>query len=1117
MTIKSTKADFLEQRILLTIVAVACMPLAAAAQIFESPANPIVAHCGDQGIRLKVRVNNGLPQNPHQDYSVDLGLGVEGIRDPMFTINPNGECVLDGNVTLLLGEISSDNCPSECTITINIDYFYENDDPNGSDNDQRASYDENSMLCPPPLLDDTEALRAAAQAVFEIRCIEDPPRPAKGVGSAEGQQARAYVDGNFTPTDTLIAFDLTGVRFELIPAAVVRFHVGTPDGPNLVVGEVPVPDASFQQFDAVVPTSDLEPYRDAQGRLQYFVTDELEELLFTSDFGLAPVIFEHPQSVVVCEGDEVLLSVTAEGEAPLSYVWERNGEFYEFGSPFLSFAPVTEADEGLYQVFIGNAYGNVHSQYARIWVQQPGELPPVLVEPMRVPERWQSESFQWGGDTSPPNKIDDAIDDAGPGTYDVIVNFRVPTGEMLGAVLSNFGTVQYIGQHIPSICVSGVSYADLQTIAADPDVAFIEEQLPVEYYLDVAKQATKVSAGFYSPDTVADNFPTIDGSGVNIVIFDSGVRSAHADLPPALFAYDALTQTMIDPDDVVGHGTHVAGIALGRGTAFVAPGVAPAAGLIDVRAGNSGQSFQALDQVLIPNVTQWNIGVVNMSLGWGSNNDDGQDAISTAVNRLVGQGVVVVCAAGNNGPSNNGLRRPAAADLAITVANSQDQSTPDRSDDTLRSSSSRGPRLDDNDLDCIDELKPEIAAPGTNIFSADWTSPDGGVNETGTSMSSPHVAGVAALMLQGNPGLTPAAIEQALLSTAERHGTASAPACDPDWNDGWGWGLLEANAAVAAAFGTGGGGAPGPTNLLFVGSAPHVYASNAIMTVNPPKVGVPNTIEATIENTGVNAAINVNVKFKIDYISAANWSFYDVGTVTIPLLAAGQQAVASIAWTPQHPDHQCLKAEIAYAPDTGALDNHVQRNITVAHSPVRFRVENLVSRDPILVEFLADFEHPSAGWDVVITPPLVQLEPGAFAWIEALPVPPDGTPDGTQETIYISAVKDGCMLLGGVGIVATMSDCNGNGIDDWFDIQDGTSLDLNGNEIPDECELPGDVNCDGLVNFDDINPFVAALVGQAAYEEQYPDCNWFNADTNGDGIVNFDDIDSFVTLLAGGG
>lgn len=60
---------------------------------------------------------------------------------------------------------------------------------------------------------------------------------------------------------------------------------------------------------------------------------------------------------------------------------------------------------------------------------------------------------------------------------------------------------------------------------------------------------------------------------------------------------------------------------------------------------------------------------------------------------------------------------------------------------------------------------------------------------------------------------------------------------------------------------------------------------------------------------------------------------------------------------------------------------------------------------------------------------------------------------------------------------------------------------------------PGDMDCDGDVDFDDINAFVLALSGQAAYEAQYPDCNWWNADANNDGAVDFDDINPFVSLI----
>ncbi len=92
-------------------------------------------------------------------------------------------------------------------------------------------------------------------------------------------------------------------------------------------------------------------------------------------------------------------------------------------------------------------------------------------------------------------------------------------------------------------------------------------------------------------------------------------------------------------------------------------------------------------------------------------------------------------------------------------------------------------------------------------------------------------------------------------------------------------------------------------------------------------------------------------------------------------------------------------------------------------------------------------------------------------------------------------------------------DCNGNGVPDAQDIAAGVSTDLNHDGIPDECEDLGDLNCDGFVNFNDINPFVTALVSRDTYEVDYPNCVWLHGDCNGDDYVNFNDINPFVMLL----
>ncbi len=66
-----------------------------------------------------------------------------------------------------------------------------------------------------------------------------------------------------------------------------------------------------------------------------------------------------------------------------------------------------------------------------------------------------------------------------------------------------------------------------------------------------------------------------------------------------------------------------------------------------------------------------------------------------------------------------------------------------------------------------------------------------------------------------------------------------------------------------------------------------------------------------------------------------------------------------------------------------------------------------------------------------------------------------------------------------------------------------------------DCQLIGDMNCDGVLDFDDINPFVLALTGSESYYAAYPDCDWLNGDVNGDGTVDFDDINVFVSLIGG--
>jgi hypothetical protein len=125
----------------------------------------------------------------------------------------------------------------------------------------------------------------------------------------------------------------------------------------------------------------------------------------------------------------------------------------------------------------------------------------------------------------------------------------------------------------------------------------------------------------------------------------------------------------------------------------------------------------------------------------------------------------------------------------------------------------------------------------------------------------------------------------------------------------------------------------------------------------------------------------------------------------------------------------------------------------------------------------------------------------------------DGIPDGDEWVDCNSnGVLDACDIDAG-----TSQDCQSNYVPDECDIAAGISSDLNQNGIPDECEFQraGDLNCDGLINVFDIDPFVLAITIADGYSALYPDCNRFLADLNGDGVIDVFDIDGFVALFAG--
>jgi subtilisin family serine protease len=227
---------------------------------------------------------------------------------------------------------------------------------------------------------------------------------------------------------------------------------------------------------------------------------------------------------------------------------------------------------------------------------------------------------------------------------------------------------------------------------------------------------------------------------VNVYVIDTGVRPTHAQFDGLALnrAYVSADFTGGNGIDCNGHGTHVAGTI--AGTTY---GVAKAARIHSVRVfGCTGGApfstiIAAMDWVANVHVKP---AVVNMSLGGSF-----FQPVNDAATNLVMYGVTTVVAAGNNA-SNACSFSPASAPLAITVGNS-------RINDARSASSNYGP--------CVD-----LYAPGESITSAWWTSDVATAVLTGTSMASPHVAGMAAQFLQHSPTSTPAMVGRVLVDDA---------------------------------------------------------------------------------------------------------------------------------------------------------------------------------------------------------------------------------------------------------------------------------------------------------------------------------------------------------------
>ena len=303
------------------------------------------------------------------------------------------------------------------------------------------------------------------------------------------------------------------------------------------------------------------------------------------------------------------------------------------------------------------------------------------------------------------------------------------------------------------LCIDEIDKESLQLIE---NLSYVKEIIP-NYKIKINLDKSTPLIGANDVWNYHDiNDKNIAGYGIRIAIIDTGVDYNHPDLNKNYVGgYDFVNDDN-DPMDDNGHGTHCAGIALGTGinSNYKYTGVAPRSDLFSYKVldnegnGEISSVIDAFDRAL-----EEDIDIISISFG---NNEElafPNSILSLAADNVVDAGIVVVAAAGNDGKSGQ-ISSPACAKKVICVGATD-------KNDNVADFSSRGPAFFENGSYLI---KPDIVAPGVNIKSCSKN--NGYIYLSGTSMSTPHVAGASALILQENPLLTPEQVKNILKENA---------------------------------------------------------------------------------------------------------------------------------------------------------------------------------------------------------------------------------------------------------------------------------------------------------------------------------------------------------------
>ncbi|HET7522447.1 MAG TPA: S8 family serine peptidase, partial [Bacillales bacterium] len=364
----------------------------------------------------------------------------------------------------------------------------------------------------------------------------------------------------------------------------------------------------------------------------------------------------------------------------------------------------------------------------------------------------------------------------------VVTYEEMPSNDQI-ELLKNLGFQTKTFSQLPMVAISGTAAQIKHLLSSGLDARSIYYNKDLDY-LSYTTGREVIRA-----DEVARELG-YTGKGVTVAVIDSGIDATHPDLPfgekviqnvkflvgGGLFGTESIyLENVIDTDTTSGHGTHVAGIIAGNGSASggVFKGVAPDAKLVGLGVGEGINIFWALAafNYALEHQEEYNIQVISNS--YGTTGEYSPDApINVASKKAHDAGMVVTFAAGNAGPDQNTLNPFSVAPWVISVA----AGTKDKQ---LADFSSRG-------VPGSKRLHPDITAPGVNIVSARAKTGLVGLTGvttdvsylepqyipyyttlSGTSMATPEISGVAALMLEANPNLTPDQVLDILKNTAD--------------------------------------------------------------------------------------------------------------------------------------------------------------------------------------------------------------------------------------------------------------------------------------------------------------------------------------------------------------